>query len=160
MACVNHSIATTLAHPSSSHPSSSFLLRPLPTFHSLIVLSLAESHSTAARAAFTSSFKKLLWLATTALPFVFSSYHRKAAVFYLPPQWFGPLQWFLALPSAPAGAVACGIWTMAVKRTVGAVKEVVSGLVERDAVVPVAVPLGVKVPAGGEGEKLREKNEL
>lgn len=119
---------------------------------------LTESHSTAARAAFTSSFKKALWLATTALPFVFSSYHRKAAVFYLPPQWFGPLQWFLALPSAPTGAVACGIWTMAVKRTVGAVKEVVGGLMEREAKVP--VPVGVKVPGGAEGEKIREKNEL
>lgn len=47
---------------------------------------------------------------------------------------------------------------MAVKRTVGAVKDVVSGLVEREAVVP--VPVGVKVPVGGEGEKVREKDEL
>ncbi len=49
---------------------------------------------------------------------------------------------------------------MAVKRSLGAVRDVVSGLVERDAVVPAPVPVGVKVPAGGEGEKAREKDEL
>jgi len=49
---------------------------------------------------------------------------------------------------------------MAVKRTVGAVKDVVCGLVEREAAVP--VPVGGKVPAGGEGEKekARSKDEL
>lgn len=49
---------------------------------------------------------------------------------------------------------------MAVKRSLGAVKDVVGGLVERDAVVPAPVPVGVKVPAGGAGGKVREKDEL
>lgn len=52
---------------------------------------------------FSGHFKKFLWLIMTALPFIFSSYHRKAAVFYLPLNWFGPSTWFLSLPSAPTG---------------------------------------------------------
>lgn len=39
----------------------------------------------------------------TVLPFIFSSYHRKAAVFYLPDGWFGPASWYLGLPKAPTG---------------------------------------------------------
>lgn len=44
-----------------------------------------------------------MWTLTTVLPFVISSWHRKSPVFYLPPKWFGPATYFLALPSAPTG---------------------------------------------------------
>lgn len=56
------------------------------------------------RAAFASWFKRALWVLTTVLPFVVSSWYRKEAVFYLPSGWFGPAEWFMGLPSAPTGA--------------------------------------------------------
>ena len=55
------------------------------------------------RQQFAKRFKSLLWLATTVIPFVISSYHRKTPVVWLPRGWFGPLAWWLSFPSAPAG---------------------------------------------------------
>ncbi|GAA5832665.1 hypothetical protein JCM3766R1_004287 [Sporobolomyces carnicolor] len=77
------------------------------------------------RQQFAKRFKSLLWLATTVIPFVISSYHRKTPVVWLPRGWFGPLAWWLSFPSAPAGAVAVSVWTMACKRTVGSIKSAV-----------------------------------
>ena len=59
-----------------------------------------------------------MWIMTTGLQFVIGWWYRKAAVFYLPPGWFGPLTWWLALPFAPAGSVSCGVWQMACKRVI------------------------------------------
>ena len=58
------------------------------------------------RTAFATKFKGLLWVLTTILPFVVSSWHRKEAVYYLPHGWFGPTAWPMGLPSAPAGSFA------------------------------------------------------
>ena len=55
---------------------------------------------------------------TTGLQFFIGWWFRKAAVFYLPPGWFGPLTWWLALPFAPAGSVSCGVWQMACRRVI------------------------------------------
>ncbi|TKA52231.1 hypothetical protein B0A53_04654 [Rhodotorula sp. CCFEE 5036] len=89
----------------------------------------ANSGSNAHRQQFAASFKKLVWLLTTVIPFIISSYHRKSPVFYLPQGWFGPLGWWLSLPSGPAGAVVVTVWTMACKRTIQSVKAAVVGLV-------------------------------
>ena len=59
-----------------------------------------------------------MWIMTTGLQFVIGWWYRKAAVFYLPPGWFGPLTWWLALPFAPAGSVSCGVWQMACRRVI------------------------------------------
>ena len=59
-----------------------------------------------------------MWIMTTGLQFAIGWWYRKAAVFYLPPGWFGPLTWWLALPFAPAGSVSCGVWQMACKRVI------------------------------------------
>lgn len=72
---------------------------------------------------------------TTGLQFVVGWWYRREAVFYLPPGWFGPLGWVLALPFAPKGeypqdsmlhknyqhtitigSVSVGVWQMACRR--------------------------------------------
>lgn len=73
-------------------------------------------------------------------------WYRKAAVFYLPPGWLGPLGWWLALPFAPAGvcfplefsrltermgwtgSVSVGVWQMACKRVLKVGERVVREL--------------------------------
>lgn len=62
-------------------------------------------------------FKGVMFIVTTGVPFAVTTYHRKTAIFYLPPgEWLGPLGWFLALPSAPRGAISATIWSTACKR--------------------------------------------
>lgn len=78
-----------------------FCLLYILTIHSRVFV---ESKSSITKQSFISKFKKLLWLIMTVLPFIFSSYHRKSAVFYLPPGWFEPLTWYMGLPKAPAGS--------------------------------------------------------
>ena len=76
-------------------------------------------------------------MSTAGLQFFVGWWYRKAAVFYLPPGWFGPLTWWLALPFAPAGSVSCGVWQMACRRVIKVgervVRELASGAVPRPA---------------------------
>ncbi|GAA5860161.1 hypothetical protein JCM8547_009209 [Rhodosporidiobolus lusitaniae] len=131
-------------------------------------LEATATDTASARKAFSSKFKSALWILTTVIPFVISSYHRKSPVFFLPQGWFGPLGWWLSLPSAPAGALAVSLWTMAVKRTLVSVHAAVTGLVptpaERTAAQFVKEQEKQKVKAGvkaeGGEEKVREKEEL
>ncbi|KAI0335169.1 hypothetical protein GY45DRAFT_1241436 [Cubamyces sp. BRFM 1775] len=88
-----------------------------------------------ARTAFSLKFKTALWIMTTGLQFVIGWWYRKAAVFYLPPGWLGPLTWWLAFPFAPAGSVSCGMWQMACRRVIKVGERVAKELV---------------VPSGGE----------
>ena len=55
------------------------------------------------KSGFSAKFNSLVWILTTGLQFAIGWWYRKAAVFYLPPNWFGPLTWTLALPFAPSG---------------------------------------------------------
>ncbi|GAA6007295.1 hypothetical protein JCM10207_001574 [Rhodosporidiobolus poonsookiae] len=132
-------------------------------------LEASKADSSSHRKAFATKFKSALWLATTVVPFIISSWHRKSPVFFLPAGWFGPLGWWLSLPSAPAGALAVSLWTMACKRTLVAVKTAVTELVptpEEKTAQQVAqeqqkekakekVKVGVKA-AGGE-EKVKDE---
>ncbi|KAH9858656.1 CHD5-like protein-domain-containing protein [Lenzites betulinus] len=77
-----------------------------------------NSEVAAARTSFSLKFSTALWVMTTGLQFAIGWWYRKAAVFYLPPGWFGPLTWWLAFPFAPAGAVSCGMWQMACRRVI------------------------------------------
>ncbi|POY76350.1 hypothetical protein BMF94_0547 [Rhodotorula taiwanensis] len=132
-------------------------------------LDASNSGSTAQRQQFASNFKRALWVLTTVIPFIISSYHRKSPVLYLPRGWFGPLGWWLSLPSAPAGAVAVTVWTMACRRTIQSVKAAVSELVptpvERTAQQFAAEQakaasvekLKVGVTASGSEEKVRDE---
>ena len=103
-------------------------------------------------------------MAITALPFAFTSYHSKSAVFYLPQGWFGPAEWFLGLPFAPAGAVSCAVWTMFAKRGVRVVGstawELVEGVLLKPAPAlaePIAVPASNEKPAASPAASGKEK---
>ncbi|SCZ87526.1 BZ3500_MvSof-1268-A1-R1_Chr2-2g04992 [Microbotryum saponariae] len=146
-------------------------------------LEALNATSSQSRQSFQSLFKRILWIFTTILPFVVTSWHRKAAVFYLPPSWFGPATWWLGLPSAPTGssppwgiasesydhstdtslrrirtgAVACGVWTMACKRTIGACKDAIVDLTQKEA--RVAQPVPVAVPAQPVSSEKAESKE-
>jgi tail-anchored protein insertion receptor len=84
-------------------------------------------------------FNSALWFFTTGLQFIVGWWYRKAAVFYLPNEWLGPLTWWIALPFAPKGmsnaasrqtrlmcfvfvlklgSVSCGVWQMACRRVI------------------------------------------
>ncbi|KAI0645759.1 CHD5-like protein-domain-containing protein [Trametes meyenii] len=77
-----------------------------------------NSELASARTSFSLKFNSAMWIMTTGLQFVIGWWYRKAAVFYLPPGWFGPLTWWLAFPFAPAGSVSCGMWQMACRRVI------------------------------------------
>ena len=84
---------------------------------------------------------------TTGLQFVIGWWYRKSAIFYLPPSWFGPLTWWLALPFAPQGgsltkplsrctyriptqgSVSVGVWQMACRRVVKVGERTVKALI-------------------------------
>ena len=76
-------------------------------------------------------FNTALWICTAGVQFVIGWWYRKAAVFYLPPGWFGPITWWLAFPFAPAGSVSCGVWQMACKRVIKIGERVAKDLVSR-----------------------------
>ncbi|KAF8199800.1 WRB/Get1 family [Mycena galopus ATCC 62051] len=82
----------------------------------------------ARKSAFSLRFKTAIWILTTGLQFVVGWWYRKAAVFYLPPGWLGPLGWWVALPFAPAGSVSVGVWQMACKRVLKVGERVVKEL--------------------------------
>ncbi|KAK4049567.1 GET complex subunit get1 [Microbotryomycetes sp. JL201] len=108
-------------------------------------LEAANQDTVAAKQQFAKIFKAFLFVLTTVAPFIITSWHRKEAVFFLPPGWFGPATWWMGLPSAPAGGVACGIWTMACKRTINSAKDIVVDLLAKDSTTttqqaPMAVP--------------------
>ncbi|PWY97405.1 hypothetical protein BCV70DRAFT_195423 [Testicularia cyperi] len=73
------------------------------------------------RTKFSMLFKALMFVLTTVLPFVVTSYYSKTPIFWLPPgqsSWFGPLGWFLALPRAPRGSISSTMWQMVCTRSV------------------------------------------
>jgi hypothetical protein len=90
---------------------------------------------------------------TTGGQFVIGWWYRRAAVFFLPPTWLGPLTWWLSFPFAPAGAspsvrplarrvrgyanaktgafagsVSCGVWQMACRRVIRVAERTVRDL--------------------------------
>ncbi|PSR79243.1 hypothetical protein PHLCEN_2v7101 [Hermanssonia centrifuga] len=90
-----------------------------------------NSELSSAKTSFSLKFNTALWILTAGSQFVVGWWYRKAAVFYLPPGWFGPLTWWLSFPFAPAGSVSCGVWQMACRRVIKTgervVKELMSG---------------------------------
>jgi len=89
------------------------------------------------KSAFSMKFNSLIWILTTGLQFVVGWWYRKSAVFYLPPNWFGPLTWTLALPFAPKGSVSVGVWQMACRRVIKVGERTVKSMISD----PVAVPV-------------------
>ncbi|KAF8444770.1 CHD5-like protein-domain-containing protein [Boletus edulis BED1] len=95
------------------------------------------------KTAFSAKFSSLVWILTTGLQFAIGWWYRKSAVFYLPPNWFGPLTWTLALPFAPPGSVSVGVWQMACRRVI----KVGECTVKNIMAVP-SEPIAVPVDAG------------
>jgi len=70
------------------------------------------------RTGFSIKFSSFLWISTTGTQFVIGWYYRRSAVFWLPVGWFGPLEYWLSFPFAPAGSVSCGVWQMSCRRVI------------------------------------------
>jgi len=77
-----------------------------------------NSQIASSRTGFSIKFSSALWISTTGTQFVIGWYYRRSAVFWVPKGWFGPLEYWLAFPFAPAGSVSCGIWQMSCKRVI------------------------------------------
>ncbi|KAF6767401.1 Golgi to ER traffic protein 1 [Kalmanozyma brasiliensis GHG001] len=98
---------------------------------SLADLERTNASLSTARSTFNMLFKGVMFVLTTVLPFVVTSWYSKTPIFWLPPgehSWFGPLGWFLALPRAPKGAVSSTVWQMVCSRTLIAVVGAVGNL--------------------------------
>ncbi|GAA96170.1 uncharacterized protein L969DRAFT_84037 [Mixia osmundae IAM 14324] len=118
----------------------------------------------AQRSSFNLGLKSILWVLGTAMPFIYTSYHSKSPVFFLPQGWFGPSERVFGLPFAPRGAVSCAVWLMMLRRTLGSVRRVTTDCLEGLAEpprVPLAVPADVPadVPVRGQASS-RDKKEL
>jgi hypothetical protein len=94
---------------------------------------------TSNKAAFSLKFNTLVWVLTTGLSFFVGWWYRKAAVFYLPPGWLGPLGWWMAFPFAPKGSVSVGVWQMACRRVIKVGERTVKGILAPSE--PVAIPV-------------------
>ncbi|KAG2113357.1 WRB/Get1 family [Suillus cothurnatus] len=94
---------------------------------------------TSNKAAFSLKFNTLVWVLTTGLSFFVGWWYRKAAVFYLPPGWLGPLGWWMAFPFAPKGSVSVGVWQMACRRVIKVGERTVKSILAPSE--PVAIPV-------------------
>ncbi|KAF8134532.1 CHD5-like protein-domain-containing protein [Boletus edulis] len=101
------------------------------------------------KTAFSAKFSSLVWILTTGLQFAIGWWYRKSAVFYLPPNWFGPLTWTLALPFAPPGSVSVGVWQMACRRVIKVGECTVKNIVAVPS-EPIAVPVDAGVGPSAE----------
>ncbi|KAF9237560.1 WRB/Get1 family [Melanogaster broomeanus] len=102
-----------------------------------------------AKSAFSMKFNSLIWILTTGLQFVLGWWYRKSAVFYLPPNWLGPLTWTLALPFAPKGSVSVGVWQMACRRVIKVGERTVKSMISD----PMAVPVEMEAKSSSGEEK-------
>ncbi|KAG7098395.1 GET complex subunit get1 [Marasmius oreades] len=92
-------------------------------------LEKTNSDMASIRTGFSFKFNTGIWILTTGLQFFVGWWYRKAPIFYLPPGWFGPLGWVLALPFAPTGSVSVGMWQMTSRRVIKVGERVVKELV-------------------------------
>ncbi|KAG2135411.1 WRB/Get1 family [Suillus clintonianus] len=94
------------------------------------------------KTAFSVKFNTLMWVFTTGLSFFVGWWYRKAAVFYLPSGWLGPLAWWMSFPFAPKGSVSVGVWQMACRRVIKVGERTVKNILAPSE--PVAVPVGME----------------
>ncbi|KAG6817506.1 GET complex subunit get1 [Tephrocybe sp. NHM501043] len=94
----------------------------------LVELEKLNSDVASTKTAFSLKFNTTVWVLTTGVQFLVGWWYRKAAVFYLPQGWFGPLGWWFSFPFAPAGSVSVGVWQMACKRVIKVGERVVRDL--------------------------------
>ncbi|KAK2464324.1 hypothetical protein APHAL10511_003781 [Amanita phalloides] len=89
-----------------------------------------NSEIASSKTKFGVKFNSLIWVCTTGMQFVVGWWYRKAAVFYLPSGWFGPLTWWLAFPFAPKGSISVGVWQMACRRVLVVSERIVKDFAE------------------------------
>ncbi|EJT99021.1 hypothetical protein DACRYDRAFT_82924 [Dacryopinax primogenitus] len=97
------------------------------------------------KSAFSLRFKVILWLLTSAAPYILTFYYRREAVFYLPPGLLGPLEWWMSFPWAPKGSVSCAMWQFACRRAV----KTAAGLGRELFVVVTQRTAGMAMPGSG-----------
>ncbi|KAI9461308.1 CHD5-like protein-domain-containing protein [Lactarius psammicola] len=119
------------------------------TFEPLVVLIVfvlrIDAELNASRTAFSLKFNTTLWTMTTGLQFAIGWWYSRAAVFYLPAAWFGPLTWWLSFPFAPTGSVSCGVWQMACRRVIKIGERVVKELMDSSDSEPATADQSTKV---------------
>ncbi|PBK73523.1 hypothetical protein ARMSODRAFT_1015071 [Armillaria solidipes] len=91
------------------------------------------------KSSFSMKFTAAIWMSTTGSQFIVGWWYRKAAVFYLPDGWFGPVAWWVSFPFAPKGSVSVGMWQMACRRVIKVGERVV-----KDLCVPTEIKAGAE----------------
>ncbi|KAN0091271.1 CHD5-like domain containing protein [Tylopilus felleus] len=110
-----------------------------------------NSDLVASKSAFSAQFNSVVWILTAGLQFAIGWWYRKSAVFYLPPNWFGPLTWTLALPFAPPGSVSVGVWQMACRRVIKVGEYTVKNIMAAPS-EPAAIPVETGASPSGENK--------
>ncbi|KAI9026661.1 WRB/Get1 family [Phycomyces nitens] len=80
------------------------------------------------KTAFELKVKSTIWFFIHGSQLVMVMWFYKRAVLYLPPGWFGPAQWLLSFPFAPAGSISVAVWFAACRKTIKAVASTANGL--------------------------------
>lgn len=62
-----------------------------------------DKELSALKASYSTKFSTAVWLTTSGAQYILGWWFGKQAVFYLPPGWFGPAEWWLSLLFAPTG---------------------------------------------------------
>ncbi|KAI7863283.1 WRB/Get1 family [Spinellus fusiger] len=81
------------------------------------------------KTAFELKAKSAVWCCVHGSQWLMVLWFRKSAVVYLPPHWFGPMQWILSMPFAPAGSVSVAVWFSVCRRSIKAVAGLVSDFI-------------------------------
>lgn len=106
----------------------------------------------ASKTSFALKFNTALWMMTTGLQFAIGWWYSRAAVFYLPAAWFGPITWWLSFPFAPAGSVSCGVWQMACRRVIKICERVVKESINSSNSEPVTADQSNKVDSAASSD--------
>jgi len=106
--------------------------------------------------------KILMFILTSGLQWTFTTRHSKAAIVYLPADWFGPMTWFLGLPFAPKGALSCGVYIFLIKRVLGILTriggDIYTGIKGNPTDAPTAVPVAAD-PSSQKPKSAAEKKK-
>jgi tail-anchored protein insertion receptor len=69
----------------------------------MVIVGLVGNELSASKASYSTQFNTAVWITTSGAQYALGWWFGKQAVFYLPPGWFGPAEWWLGLLFAPMG---------------------------------------------------------
>ncbi|KAK0476788.1 putative malate synthase [Armillaria novae-zelandiae] len=101
-----------------------------------VLLDFVDGELSSIKSSFSMKFTAAIWMSTTGSQFIVGWWYRKAAVFYLPEGWFGPVAWWVSFPFAPKGSVSVGMWQMACRRVIKVGERVVRDLCDAEHCTP------------------------